>query len=116
MGSKTSTKPQVDTSTTSRIDSLFDAFWKVYPRHPGDARSVARRKYEIALNSGVTPEVLLRGATNYAAYRAADPEGPKFTAMCQTWLNQKRYDDWQQPAAPVVAADDDLDYIMRKWR
>lgn len=92
------------------LEALFVEFWNAYPRRPGDSRKNALMRYSSLIEKGVPPEQLLLGAKNYAASRVG--EDSKFTAMCQTWLFQERYEGWQV----AQKGDDDLaDYARRGW-
>ena len=83
-------------------DITFEQFWKAYPRGPagkpgGDGvKGKARDKWR-----RLTPtqrQTALDAVGNYADY-IARPESPN-AAHAITWLNQERWDIWQEPAKP----------------
>jgi hypothetical protein len=82
----------------------FDAFWAAYPRRRGaNPRAPARTSWDRALKRGATPEAILAGARAYAA----DPStkvGTEFVPMAVTWLNQRRWEDYQAPAQQTTPA------------
>lgn len=69
----------------------FDAFWTAYPRKVGKA--AARRKYETAVKSGVTPDLIAAGLKRYKALIRAAGTETQYIAHPATWLNQGRWDD-----------------------
>ena len=81
--------------------SLFDEFWKIYPRKvaKGGAQKAWLNAVKIA-----KPEDIIAGAKIYAKDKTRDP---KFTAHPATWLNGQRWLDEPQvedkrQATPVV--------------
>jgi hypothetical protein len=76
----------------------FDEFWKEYPRRRGsNPKRPAELKFEKLVASGVSAAVMILGARNYAAEQRRDgKDRTQFTAQTITWLNQSRYDDYQQ--------------------
>lgn len=71
--------------------SLFEDFWKVYPRKAG--KQSAAKAYEKALKLA-TPEAILEGARRYAE----DPNRSEaYTAHAATWLNGGRWEDEPLP-------------------
>lgn len=70
-----------------QVDDGFDAWWSAYPRKI--AKEAARKAYRRALKEAPA-EVLLAGATRYAADKT---RRPAFTAYPATWLNAGRWAD-----------------------
>lgn len=66
----------------------FETFWRAYPRRVG--RAAAQRAWRTATRK-VRPELILAGATRYAAEkRGCDPQ---YIAHPSTWLNGERWGD-----------------------
>jgi hypothetical protein len=104
-----------DTDTKNKYTDYFEKFWSAYPERKGGKHD-ASLKYAKRLEQGATDASLLLAAVNYAKDRAADndrPNADRFTKHASAFLYQRNDEDYQ--TAPV-AADDDLDYIMRKWK
>ena len=102
-------KRQTNTETTSEItteikniypDSDFDEFWAAYPKRPSNPKAEAKKKYMLARKRGVSRETLLTAVNKYAESRSG--EDPKFTAQACTWLNQRRWEDDDDPVLPNV--------------
>jgi len=72
-------------------DSLFEEFWKTYPRK--EAKGTARRAWLKAVRVAA-PELIIAGALRYTN----DPNRePSFTAHAATWLNGERWLDGSLP-------------------
>lgn len=67
--------------------SMFDQFWKTYPRRT--AKGSALKAWEKAVKIA-KPEDIIAGAEKYAKDPSRDP---KFTAHPATWLNAQRWLD-----------------------
>ncbi len=75
-------------------------FWRAYPsrgRH-SNPKKTARAKFEAALKRGVAAAVIIRGAENYAAIVESEGTNPKYVAQATTWLNQDRWQQYQEAA------------------
>jgi DNA-binding MarR family transcriptional regulator len=81
-----------------QVAEWFQAFWQVYPsRHPhANPRGPAHKSFIEALNRGVNPELIIRGAENYRTTVAHSGTDPRYVAQAVTWLDQERWDDYQQ--------------------
>ena len=93
-------KSPIDTNLllTERTETLFEEFWKIYPRH--DAKKTAKAAFLKAIKT-TDPQLIIKGASQYASV----PRDPKFVAMATTWLNQERWNDESiNPQAPVEPA------------
>lgn len=78
------------------IESLFDRFWKAYPRRT--AKAQARKAFEKAVRRA-SPEGIIAGAQRYAD----DPNrDPTYTAHASTWLNGDRWTD--EPLPPRTSS------------
>ena len=73
----------------------FDRFWSLYPKRVGsNPKAVARQKFLRAVASGVDAELIIAGAKAYT--RELDKKvGTEFVAMASTWLNQRRWEDYE---------------------
>lgn len=86
-------EPDTDTepeSTPCKPPNNFPEWYEAYPRKVG--KLGAEKAYQAALKQpGVTAEMLLKAAKNYASSVSGDD--PKFTAHPKTWLNAGRWLD-----------------------
>jgi uncharacterized protein YdaU (DUF1376 family) len=74
--------------------SAFDAWWAEYPRKVG--KDVAAKAYAAAVKRGASDGDLL-----VALRRQAWPADPQFIPHPSTWLNQGRWQDDPEAAAPA---------------
>jgi hypothetical protein len=75
----------------------FDVFWTTYPKNNGSKKDAAKAYQRAALRVG-SPDVILHGATRYAAYIASRVDGLQFTKHAATWLNGHFWEsDWSVP-------------------
>ena len=98
----------------------FTDFWSVYPRRKGaNPKAPAEKKYYAAIRSGVDHERIINSAKAYADELCeTDKLGTEFVAQAQTWLNQKRWDDYApDPGSKERNAKIDSDMAKRgyKW-
>jgi len=98
-------QPQ-DQPLLSPDGDTFDDFWTAYPRHPensqpggGAPKSVARKSW--AKLKPAEHGAVMVGLRNYAD-DCRRPNAP--VAHASTWLNQRRWEDWQEPAVPNARA------------
>lgn len=64
----------------------FDEFWNAYPKERHQGKAGAMRKYEAAVNRGVSEQEIIDGAIRYAVARFEQDH--KYTKMPETWLNK----------------------------
>lgn len=80
----------------------FLSFWKGYPRRKGsNPRHTAWLSFSAAIGRGESPERIIAGLRGYSA----ECEELKYTrtekvAQAVTWLNQRRWEDYQADALP----------------
>ncbi len=89
-------KHTVDSSPASG----FEEFWRAYPSrkpHPNPT-APAKKKFEGAINRGVPPADIIRGANNFALYVEHERLNSKYVAQAQTWLSQERWSEYQEAA------------------
>ncbi len=100
-----------DTEHKQTVASLaqqqFEVFWRAYPsRRPhSNPKKPARAKFEVALKRGAAAADIVRGAGNYAAHVERERVEPRYVAQAVTWLNQERWDGYQEAAerkAPLM--------------
>lgn len=83
----------------------FDRFWSVYPKRAGSAaKAMARVKFTKLMKEGVDPEIVIAGARRYAEDNRAKV-GTEFICMAQTWLHQRRFEDYG-PTEPTIAPEE----------
>lgn len=80
----------------------FEEFWDRYPRHdtsgkPGGGGSKAKSRKLWDKLEPDEREVALVGVGHYADFQ--DREDAPFTCHATTWLNERRWETWQEPAA-----------------
>lgn len=80
----------------------FEAFWSAYPRNaksgkPGGGAPRAEAEKRWRKLAAADREAALVGVKHYADY-CSRPDA-EFAAHATTWLNQRRWEDWQEPAA-----------------
>jgi len=95
-----------NTLTVDQTAMRFQEFWRAYPsREPhANPNKPAHAKFDVAVKGGTDPEVIIRGAENYAAYVRQEGTDPKYVAQAVTWLSQKRWTDYQAAPEPRRAA------------
>ncbi len=101
-GGEAGVHPERPNRTTHKKDiptaGGFDEFWRAYPSrkpHP-NPKTPAKKKYEGAINRGVPPADIIRGANNFALYVEHERLNPKYGAQAQTWLSQERWSEYQE--------------------
>ena len=60
----------------------------------------ARLKFEAAVKRGTEPADIIRGAEIYRATIEGDGTDPRYIAQAGTWLNQERWNDYQDTPQP----------------
>lgn len=96
----------------------FTDFWDAYPKRRGsNPKAPAEKKYTAAIASGVDPERVINSAKAYAdELRELNQIGTQFVAQAQTWLNQKRWDDYApDPGSKERHAKIAADMAKRGW-
>jgi len=113
-------QPLVDADTSTVDDDGFNDFWTAYPRGPagkpgGDGSKKKARQRWRRMTQQQRDQALV-GVKHYAAY-IAQPDAPR-PCMATTWLNEQRWDQWQQPAQPsarngipTIGRDQPVDYF-----
>lgn len=104
------------------VDGAFVRFWQAYPRRgAANPRKTAAEKFALAVRGGADPDALIAAADVYR--RECDRLGYTGTpsvAQCQTWFNQRRWEDYaihdppgpearEYPAAAAMLADERAD-------
>ena len=96
----------------------FSDFWAAYPRRRGsNPKAPAEKKFCAAVSSGIDPERIINSAKAYAdELRDLQQLGSQFVAQAQTWLNQKRWDDYApDPGSAERDARVAADMKKRGW-
>jgi hypothetical protein len=87
----------------------FDRFWKAYPKRKGsNPRFPASLKFKAAVLAGTSADQIVGAAAAYAdEQRKLEKVGTEFIALATTWLNQRRYLDYQpqQSQGPPAGLD-----------
>lgn len=76
---------------------VFEKFWEAYPKRDGaNPKEPCRKKFSAAVKSGENPDEIIAAAGKYAAeIRTSGQAGTQFVARALTWLNEKRWKDYQ---------------------
>lgn len=102
----------------NRMETSFDRFWSAYPKRQGsNPKAPAEAKFSRAVANGANPEAIIGGARQYA--NALGPKvGTEYVAMATTWLNQKRWQDYQPAEALPLAAPAKVfvEYDSPQWQ
>lgn len=84
--------PTQQRASDAQLADAFDRFWTAYPRKT--AKGAARKAWPRAVKAAGDPELIIAGATRYAA----DPNrDQRYTAHASTWLNAERWGDEPEP-------------------
>lgn len=76
----------------------FDEFWKAYPARKGEnPKAPARKLFEAAVKQGVDPQTIIAGI-RAAAARHRDKIGTEFIPQAETWLRQRRWEEYAEAA------------------
>ena len=97
-------------SGTSGSTEAFDRFWLAYPKRKGtNPKHPARVKFFRAVKSGTDPEAMIAAAKAYASDLARErKEQTEYVCMAVTWLNQRRWEDYEQQETNVYNAEEFL--------
>lgn len=90
--------PLIEEKPLKSIESVFEDFWKVYPRHVAKAASKAKF---VTLSKKVDPELIVAGARRFALVSVGTES--KFIPHPTTWLNQGRWEDEVEVASTTTA-------------
>jgi hypothetical protein len=76
-------------------DAQFEEFWRSYPSRGGQAnpRKPALEKFTAAVKRGVDPELMIRGAGNYAEAMRRSGTAGQYIKTAEVWLNKA---SWEQ--------------------
>ena len=88
-------------------DGAFEKFWKTYPsRGDNNPKKPARAKFLAAVKKGVDPAIIINGAANFASAEQANGTERRYIPMAITWLNQARWEAFQEaPSIGIREAD-----------
>lgn len=103
----------------------FETFWKHYPKRVGPQnKSGARASFQTRVKQGVDPQKIIAAAKVYAIKRDwVDGVGTyqrtyadRLIPMAQTWLNQKRYEDYVTVESAPVMSPEEIEARIEKYR
>jgi hypothetical protein len=107
--------PRIDRAIALVISpKLFDAFWNAYPMREGaNPKEPARKAFVAHLKSGMDADAIIAGARGYAEeLRRTNKLNTSFVAQAVTWLNQKRWADYQAAAPKPIVVEPDADVAI----
>jgi hypothetical protein len=88
--------------TSALLASLFEEFWKVFPRRV--EKAAAKKQWLGKVGAGAKPEDIFNGAKRYADYCRREGNDPKFVKHPHRWIRDERWnDDLPVPKSTVVA-------------
>lgn len=79
----------------------FEEFYKTYPRKKAPGR--ARTAWVKAVKDDSEPQVIIEAAERFAAWCARTKQDMNFVPYPATWLNDRSWDDEDDPAPPPDA-------------
>jgi uncharacterized protein YdaU (DUF1376 family) len=96
--------------------SDFDRFWEAYPHQAGDPETGAIAAWESLESSGELPKIddLIAAVNRWKAARKLEKD-PPFAPFAKTWLAEKRWLDWPEPAPPEPHKRDWADAYPDTW-
>src|SRR5690242_20324885 len=98
----------------------FATFWLVYPKRQGsNPKALAQKKWETMVKAGADPYHIISSARKFAdELRAMGKLNTEFVPYASTWLNQKRYLDYDLDIEGDRRKQDEIDAAMAKrgWR
>lgn len=79
------------------MEEEFEVFWKSYPRRNGPkSKHRARLSFVSAIKRGGKAIEIISGARRYCEWCDQNQKtGTEFVAMPSTWLNQRRWEDYE---------------------
>ena len=79
------------------MEREFEDFWLAKPRRKGsNPKEPARIKFLRAIANGTDPQLIIGAARARTKQHKDDGnEGTEFVPMAVTWLNQKRFNDYE---------------------
>lgn len=82
--------------TLPEIRAAFDRFKAAYPKRPENGWAAAGVAFEKLAKAGVDLDLMVRAASAYAVFAAANVPDPKFIPMAKKWLAERRFEDFQE--------------------
>lgn len=85
------------------MDKEFEEFWTAKPRRQGtNPKDQAKLKFLRMISQGEDPQSIIGAARAWSKQEEENGKsGTEYVPMAVTWLNQKRFKDYQ----PIKAAD-----------
>ena len=77
----------------------FEEFWAAYPKRNGsNPKRPAAKAYQRVISAGVPPSTILIGVRHYSdALRRGGQFGTQYVVHAAKWLQEGRWEDYQQP-------------------
>lgn len=77
----------------------FEAFWKMYPKRPGNSKTKTRKNWNARLKEGFMPDQIMEGTVAYKRYCEAKKFEPEFIKRSETFLGPDKHflSDWKIP-------------------
>ncbi len=123
-------RPDTDTDTDKKDiravaksdtpPSMFEEFWRVYPKRDGASpKAPAKVSFLASVKGGVEPLTICAAAGRYAAEcRRLGSEGTPMVAQAVTWLRQKRWGDYPEVVpvdTPMWAPPPGMKSLKEEW-
>lgn len=92
------------------MEQAFEEFWKVKPKRKGsNPKEQARLKFLRHVENGMDPQLIIGAARAWAKQEQENgKEGTEYVAMAVTWLNQKRFGDYEPIKEEQTARWDEI--------
>jgi len=112
---QTAKRPKRKAEKAPRYTPEFERFWQAYPpRYGGSAKAEAARVFATLVQKGDDPEALIAAAGRFAEeMEQTERTNTSYVPMARTWLNQRRFEDYQPSDADLLA---EADPQAQRWR
>lgn len=100
-------KPIATKPSRKATNEDFERFRAVYPKRDGtDPKEPARKRFEAAVKSGADPDLIITGASAFAAAEQKRGNvGSRFIPHSSSWLNRRGWEDHQVQSPENPAAE-----------
>lgn len=72
-------------------ESLFEVFWKIYPKRPNNNKKQALRQWLARMKQGADPAEIIDGTARYARYCKAENLEPRFIRLAATFIGRDEH-------------------------
>jgi hypothetical protein len=96
-------------SLSASDEDHFETFWRVFPKRGPhtNPKHPAKEEYRAALKRGADPQVIKRGAANYATAMTRAGTPSRYIKQARYWLKDRLWEQYAsdeiEPDLPLVA-------------